>query len=45
MKNYIWFKVFKFINKVDGYIRKYDKARYLALFHSEKFNKLFNRVS
>ena len=32
-------------NKVDSYIKKYDKTRYLSLFHSKKFDKIFDRVS
>ena len=31
--------------KVDGYIRKYDSTKYLALFHSdEKYERLFDRI-
>ena len=33
-----------FFHKVDGYITKYDKTRYLALFHSEKFDRIYNRI-
>ena len=30
--------------KVDGYIRKYDYTKYLALFHSsEKYSLIFDR--
>ena len=31
-------------DKVEGYIKKYDKTRYLALFYSEIFNEVFNRI-
>ena len=32
-------------NKVEGYIRKYDKTRYLALFHSDKnCQRFFDRI-
>ena len=31
-------------DKVYGYIRKYEKTRYLALFYSEIFNEIFNRI-
>ena len=31
-------------DKVDWYIRKYDKTKYLALFYSEKYNGIFSRV-
>ena len=30
-------------NNVDGYIKKYDKTRYLALHHSEKWDRIFDR--
>ena len=30
-----------FSAKIDRYIRKYDKTRHLALFHSEIFNGIF----
>ena len=30
-------------NKVDGYIEKYDKNRYLTLPHSEKLDRIFDR--
>ena len=32
-------------DKVVGYIRKYDKTRYLAIFHSnEKHERIFDRI-
>ena len=38
-------KTFSIIfNKVDGYIRKYDKTKYLDLFHFEKCDKIFDRI-
>ena len=31
-------------DKVDGFIRDYNAARYLALFVSEKYNSIFNKI-
>ena len=32
-------------DKVDGYIKKYDRTKYLALFHSdEKYERIFDRI-
>ena len=31
-------------NKVNGYIRIYDRARYLLLFRPEKYDAILNRV-
>ena len=31
-------------NKVDGYTKKYDKTKYLALFHSKRFERIFDRI-
>ena len=32
-------------DKVDGYIRKYDKTKYLSLFHpGEKHERIFERI-
>ena len=31
-------------DEVDEYLRKYDKTKYLALFHSEKFDRIFNKI-
>ena len=33
-----------FFHKVVGYITKYDKTRYLELFHSETFDRIYNRI-
>ena len=31
--------------KVDGYVRKYDSTKYLALFHyNKKYNIIFERI-
>ena len=33
-------------DKVDGYIGKYGRTKYLGLFHSdEKYEKIFDRIS
>ena len=32
-----------FLDKEDGYIRKYNKTRYVAIFHSEIFDIIFDR--
>ena len=40
--NSTWSKAF---NKVDGYFRKYNRVKYVGLFHSdEKYEKMFNRI-
>ena len=31
-------------DKVDGFIRIYDRTRYLVLFGTEKYNAIFNRI-
>ena len=31
-------------NKIDGFIRVYDKTRYLILFGSEKYDSIYNRI-
>ena len=31
-------------NKIDGFIRVYDGTRYLALFGSEKYDSIHNRI-
>ena len=31
-------------DKIDGFIRFYDGTRYLALFGSEKYDSIFNRI-
>ena len=31
-------------NKIDGFIRVYDGTRYLTLFHSEKYDYIYNRI-
>ena len=32
-------------DKVEGYIRKYDRTKYLALFHpDEKYERIFDRI-
>ena len=43
----VWCKAFSIIfDAVDGYIRKYDETKYLALFHfNEKYERIFERIS
>ena len=31
-------------NKIDGFIRIYDRTRYLKLFSSEKYDAIYNRI-
>ena len=31
-------------DKIDGFIRVYDRTRYLVLFGSEKYDSMYNRV-
>ena len=31
-------------DKVDGFIRVYDRTRYLVLFESEKYDSIYNRL-
>ena len=31
-------------DKIDGFIRVYDKTRYLVLFGSKKYNFIYNRI-
>ena len=40
------YKTFTYhFDKVDGYIRKYDRTEYLRLFHSnEKYGRTFDRI-
>ena len=34
----IWFE------KIDGFVKIYDRIRYLALFASERYNVIYNRI-
>ena len=31
-------------DKIDGFIRVYDRTRYLALFGTEKYDSIYNRI-
>ena len=31
-------------DKIDGFVRDYDGTRYLALFGSEKYDFIYNRI-
>ena len=31
-------------DKAVGYIRTYDRTKYLSLFHSEKYERIFNTI-
>ena len=31
-------------DKIDGFIRVYDRTRYLVLFGSEKYDSMYNRI-
>ena len=31
-------------DKIDGFIRVYDRTRYLVLFGSEKYDSIYNRI-
>ena len=31
-------------NKIDGFIRVYDRTRYLVLFGAEKYDSIYNRI-
>lgn len=46
IQNSIGFKVFTcYFDKVDRYIRKYDRNKYLVLFHSdEKYERIVDRI-
>ena len=33
-----------FFNEVDGYIRKYENNKYLALFYQEKADRMIDRI-
>ena len=36
---HIWFE------KIDGFIKMYDGIRYLALFGSERYNAIYDRIN
>ena len=45
MQNFKQCKAFtSYFRKVDGYVGKYDITKCLALFYSEKYERIFNRI-
>ena len=34
-----------FFNKIDGFIKVDDRARYLVLFGSERYNAIYDRIN